>query len=154
MISFYRLIASGFGLGYVPVAPGTAGAIGALFIWVLISHLSVHVTLFLIVLLLVSLVLGVISAGEVEKQWGIDDKKIVIDEIVGMWISVLLIPFSWANAVAALFFFRLFDIAKPLFIRRIEKLKNGFGIMLDDVVAGVYANIVLQVTLIIIRQWA
>lgn len=153
MIRIYELIATGLGLGFVPVAPGTAGAIGALFIWMLISYFFVHVAVFIIVLILFSLVLGVISARKIEAILGTDDKKIVIDEMSGMWVSVMFIPFSWGNDIAAFLLFRFFDIVKPLFIRRVEKLENGFGVMLDDVVAGLNANVVLQVALIIKSRW-
>lgn len=91
--------------------------------------------------------LGVWSADEVEPHWGKDDKKVVIDEVAGMYISLLLIPVTPGSLIAGLVLFRFFDIVKPLYIRRLEKVGGGLGVMLDDVVAGVYANIVLQTLL-------
>jgi phosphatidylglycerophosphatase A len=72
---------------------------------------------------------------------------VVIDEVAGMWISLLLVPLTGPRLVAGLVLFRFFDIAKPLFIRRLEKLPGGLGVMLDDVLAGLYANALLQAAL-------
>jgi len=88
---------------------------------------------------------GIWSATEVEHQWGKDNYRVVIDEIVGMCISLLFVPITVKSLLAGLFLFRLFDIAKPLGIRKLEKLKGGWGVMLDDVLAGLYANVLLQV---------
>src|SRR5690606_26458527 len=88
--------------------------------------------------------LGIWSANEVEQLWGKDSNKVVIDEVVGMCITLLFIPISIKYIVIGLLLFRFFDIAKPLFIRRMESLKGGWGVMADDVLAGIYSNIVLQ----------
>ncbi|GAB3817767.1 hypothetical protein GCM10028895_14210 [Pontibacter rugosus] len=91
--------------------------------------------------------LGVWSATQVEPLWGKDDKKVVIDEVAGMCISLLFLPLTPVTLMVGLLLFRFFDIAKPLFIRKMENFKGGWGVMLDDVLAGVYANIVLQILL-------
>ena len=90
------------------------------------------------------LALGIWSANKVEEKWGKDSSKVVIDEVAGMCITLLLVPIKWQYVLVGLALFRFFDIAKPLYIRRMEKLNGGWGVMMDDVLAGIYANIVLQ----------
>jgi len=102
----------------------------------------------LIGLILVFTWLGTWSAKELESEWGHDPGKIVMDETVGVWITVLFIPFSWINVLLALIIFRFFDILKPLGIRAIdEKMLTPFAVMLDDILAGVYSAITLQIIL-------
>jgi phosphatidylglycerophosphatase A len=79
-----------------------------------------------------------------EQEWGKDPSKIVIDEVVGMWISLWYIPSGWEYFVLAFVLFRLFDIYKPFFIKKVELLKGGWGVMMDDVLAGIYTNVVIQ----------
>ena len=90
------------------------------------------------------LALGIWSASKVEEKWGKDSSKVVIDEVAGMCITLLLVPVRWQYVLVGLALFRFFDIAKPLYIRRMEKLNGGWGVMMDDVLAGIYSNIVLQ----------
>jgi len=140
------LIATGFGSGYFPKAPGTAGAILATIIWfgltfVLSPYYLLITTLTLIVIFTI---LGVWSSGVMEAHWGEDPSKVVVDEMVGVWIPLLVV--SDGNifyALAALILFRLFDIFKPLGIRKMEAIKGGWGIMLDDIVAGLYSLLIL-----------
>jgi phosphatidylglycerophosphatase A len=80
----------------------------------------------------------------VEKNWGKDNQKVVIDEVAGMCISLLLVPLSVPYVAAGLILFRFFDITKPLYIRKAEHLPGGWGVMLDDVLAGIYTNLLLQ----------
>jgi phosphatidylglycerophosphatase A len=84
------------------------------------------------------------GANQVEVSWGKDSSKIVIDEVAGMMISLLFIPSTAINILVALILFRFFDILKPLMIRKLEKWPKGWGVMGDDVLAGIYSNIVLQ----------
>lgn len=79
-----------------------------------------------------------------EEEWGEDPSKVVIDETVGLWISMLFIPINTYTLILAFILFRFFDILKPLGIRKLDQLKNSWGVMLDDILAGVYANMVLQ----------
>ncbi len=88
---------------------------------------------------------GVWSSGRMERKWGKDNYRIVIDEVVGMCCTLLFIPVRWPYVLTGLVLFRFFDIAKPLYIRRMEELKGGWGVMMDDVLAGVYSNLILQV---------
>jgi len=98
------------------------------------------------------LVLGTWSAGKVEAAWGKDSSKVVIDEVAGMCLTLLFIPIKWQYVLIGLVLFRFFDIAKPLYIRRMEQLNGGWGVMLDDVLAGVYSNIVLQL-IVLLGLW-
>jgi phosphatidylglycerophosphatase A len=91
------------------------------------------------------LALGTLAAQRVEPDWGKDSYRVVIDEVAGMWVSLLFVPITTPTLVAGLVLFRFFDITKPLYIRRMEKLPGGVGVMMDDVLAGVYTNILLQI---------
>ena len=93
------------------------------------------------------LVLGTLAAQQVEPEWGKDSYRVVIDEVAGMWISLLFIPITASNLLVALILFRFFDIAKPFGIRSMEQLPGGVGVMMDDVLAGIYANVLLQLGL-------
>lgn len=145
-ILFHKIIASGFGSGYFPIAPGTAGALLATLIWWALSLcLPAHSLLLTTgILIIVFTILGVWSASIVESIWGEDPSRVVVDEMVGAWIPLLLV--SDGNiyyALVALVLFRLFDIFKPLGIRKMEDFKGGIGIMMDDILAGVYSLIIL-----------
>ena len=80
----------------------------------------------------------------VEPIWGKDHGRVVIDEVAGMCISLLFVPVTIGYVLAGLILFRFFDIAKPLFIRKLELLPGGWGVMMDDILAGVYTNILLH----------
>lgn len=149
MKSIYRIIATTFGAGYSPLAPGTAGAIvGCLFLWIF-NYFQILPTypnpLVFILLTVIITLLGIFVTNRLTADWGKDPSKVVIDELAGMWIAMIFIPFSWLNILLAFILFRFFDIAKPLGIRKLESLKGGTGVMMDDVLAGIYANIVLQI---------
>ena len=88
--------------------------------------------------------LGTLVAQRVEPAWGKDSSRVVIDEVAGMWVTMLLVPVTAPRLLAGLVLFRFFDIVKPLFIRRMEQLPGGLGVMMDDVLAGLYANLLLQ----------
>jgi phosphatidylglycerophosphatase A len=103
------------------------------------------------VLILIFLWIGVKGSNLVEAEWGDDPKQTVIDEMIGVWIAILGMPLTWPWLLGGFVLFRFFDIAKPLGIRQLEAIKGGWGIMLDDVLAGVYANLVLQVVILIIH---
>ena len=144
MKSFSKIITTSLGVGFLPVAPGTWGAaMGAVILW-LLNHYQLLSTELLAGLIVLFTIGSVPLINSLEEEWGEDPSKVVIDETVGLWISMLLIPFSLTNLVIAFILFRFFDILKPLGIRQLDQLKNGWGVMLDDVLAGIYANIVLQ----------
>ena len=90
-------------------------------------------------------VIGTWSSNIVDAIWGKDSSKVVIDEAAGMMITLTLIPVSIINIVAGLILFRFFDIVKPLLIRKLEQLPKGWGVMADDILAGLYAHLVLLI---------
>lgn len=145
---FHNFIATGFGSGYSPIAPGTAGALLAMLIWwgysLLFSHcISIPVLTFIVIV--VFTFAGVWSSSVVEKYWGEDPSRVVVDEMVGTWIALLAVPEGahWGYMLAAFVLFRFFDIVKPLGVRKMESLPSGFGIMADDILAGIYGFIVI-----------
>jgi phosphatidylglycerophosphatase A len=138
-------IASGFGSGFAPVAPGTAGSLLALVIFYLFPLTNV----FWIIIILVVFFIGVHSATAVENYMDKEDPgMVVVDEMAGQWIALLFIPVNYYTLSGAFILFRVFDIFKPYPINKSQKLKGGWGIMVDDVIAGVYANFVLQLILL------
>lgn len=144
-----KFFVTAFGVGYLPLAPGTWGTIvGALLIYgaTLVNPLFTFSFLF-IALIVVVFFLGVWGSKIAEQEWGEDPSRVVIDEVIGVWVTMLFIPFSWLNLFAAFVLFRVFDIAKPFGIRKMERVGNGWGVMLDDLLAGVYANVSLNVIL-------
>ena len=146
----WKLIVSGFGLGFIPIAPGTMGALGALVPATLILRYTPHPYLILGSLVMVFTILGVIGSNKLQHQWGKDPSRIVIDEMVGMWISLLWIGGGWIPMISAFILFRFFDIVKPLGIHKTEQLPGGTGVMADDILAGIYANLLLQIAFRII----
>lgn len=148
MISLHKMMATGFGIGYIGKGGGTVAALAttiALYLAFSGSHFHGIVPVSAVFIIIV---LGIWSGNMLEPYWGKDSSKIVIDEIAGMCVSVLFLPLNLTVLVAGLILFRFFDIVKPLFIRKTEKLGGGLGVMADDVLAGIYANIILQILLI------
>lgn len=141
-----------FGLGYLPVAPGTMGALGGLLPGIIILKYTNHPQIWLSGLILTSLIIGIIGSNKLEPLWGKDPSKIVIDETAGMWVSMLWLPINLWYVVPAFVFFRFFDIFKPFGMRKTENLKGGTGVMADDILAGVYANLATQVLFIILKE--
>ena len=137
----FKYIATFGFIGYLPVAPGTFCSLIAMFLWLLLKpSTAVH-----IVILLVALILGVISAHIAERSLGRDSGHIVIDEFCGYTISVLLLPMTLGHLLAAFLLFRFFDILKPPPIRWVEsKLTGGLGVIADDLMAGIYTNVCIQ----------
>ncbi len=136
-------------LGYIPFAPGTIGSLCALALFLLIdlplyTHFAVIIT---------GALLGVYASSTAEKILKEkDSRKIIIDEFIGFYVSVFYLPKTLGFAVAAFLLFRFFDILKPLFISKLERtLSGGLGVMADDILAGVYTNIVLQIWLLVFK---
>jgi phosphatidylglycerophosphatase A len=144
---FHIIISTGFGSGYSPIAPGTIGAALAVLLWYIVSLICPSYTLLYIAtfsLIALFTFLGVWSSGIMEAYWGKDPSKVVVDEMVGVWIPLLAV--SDGNlyyALAAFILFRAFDIIKPLGIRKMEAIEGGWGIMLDDILAGIYSLLIL-----------
>lgn len=150
-------IGSGFGVGFCPLGPGTAGAFLAALLWYVMSCFLADPELKLATLALVLLfyLLGVWAANRLSSYWGEDPSRVVIDEMVGVWIALLAVPAGhlW-YAIAAFVLFRFFDIVKPMGVRLMEKMRGGTGVMMDDVLAGIYGFMVLYVVQnIIVPLW-
>jgi len=146
-----KWIASIFGIGYIRKGGGTVAAAFAAFVWWLLFHNYGTLFVWQVVLTLATTLLGVWAGNVVEKDWGKDSYRVVIDEVAGMFISMLFIPVDWRWLFTGFVLFRFFDIAKPLYIRRMEAFKGGWGVMLDDVLAGIYANILLQIIVVLFK---
>lgn len=144
-------VATFFGVGYLRPGPGThASVITVLFWWILTMRLAPtqHLPVLAVLALVVTLV-GILTAGIVAREsGGKDPQHVVIDEVAGQMIALLSFPFfvplTWKYLLASLILFRAFDIVKPPPVRQLEKLPGGWGIMLDDVAAGLLALVSLQ----------
>ena len=140
--SVIKSIASFFYIGYLPLIPGTFGSLAGLALYYILMQRGLSV-LFVACILTV---IGFWVSGEAEKIFKKkDDRRIVIDEVCGMLIALIFLPFKPEVAVSAFFLFRLLDTLKPYPAMILQNLKGGVGVMSDDIVAGLYTNIVLQV---------
>jgi len=135
------LLATAAGVGYLPFAPGTFGSIVGVALWAVLRT-SVAAQAVAIVVLFV---LGSWSGTVAERHFGrTDPSQVVIDEVVGVLITLFLIPVGWAGAFLGFLLFRVSDIIKPFPSNRLEQLHGGFGVMADDAMAAVYANLALR----------
>lgn len=145
MSALARLLGTFFYLGYVPKGPGTAGSLGALAVaWAL--HASLGISGACLALFGVLLIAPAIwAAGRMAKDTGSKDPQVVvIDEVVGQWITLAgASTLDWKTWLGAFLLFRAFDIWKPPPVRQLERVPGGAGIVLDDVMAGIYAALVL-----------
>ena len=137
-------VATFFGAGLGKPGPGTYGSVAAMLLWALAAiGLNLHtqsLQLLLLAGIFFSIALGVPAATIAARESGRHDPGfVVIDEVAGQWITLLFSPAEWRHGVVALILFRLFDITKPFPIRRLERLPAGWGIVFDDVAAGLYA---------------
>lgn len=138
-----HLLSVGFGSGLAPKAPGTFGTIAALPFWYVLQFLP---PAYYVVVLILAFILGVYLCGATADALGVHDHGgIVWDEFVGLWIALFMVPMHFGWILLGFALFRLFDIWKPWLIRVLDaKVHGGFGIMIDDVLAGVYAYLTLQ----------
>lgn len=139
------VVATAFGAGYSPIAPGTAGSIiGLALFWPL--HLAAPWVQ--VVVTVAVYFAGVAASTRLARNLGRKDPgAAVVDEVVGMWVSLLFLPFTPLTALAAFLLFRALDVFKPWPARQFESLPDGWGIMTDDVMAGIYANLLLHAAL-------
>lgn len=137
------LIATGLGVGYVRLAPGTFGSALGVALYILL-HFAGGTWATLAGLIVVT-ALGFWAAGAAERHFGRRDPgHVVVDEIAGQMLSLLFLPLTAGVAAAGFLLFRLLDILKPFPARQMEALPGGSGIMADDLMAGLYANLILQ----------
>ena len=139
-------------VGFFPIAPGTAGSLAALALFTFVRWVGVPA--FEVATIVLVLVVGIWASSQAEVVLGLKDPgPIVIDEVLGMLMTLALVPVSIGGVVAGFFLFRLFDIVKPFPAARMEHLHGGVGVMLDDAVAGVYAHVALRLLMLAAPAW-
>jgi len=140
---FFLLVATGFGVGYSPIVPGTLGTLLAIPLYLVLSEIPSPIYE---LTLIGFFFLSVWISERAEKFFGKkDDQRIVIDEMMGLFITLLWLEKTLLVIVIGFILFRFFDILKPFPIRHLEKRwKGGYGVVLDDLMAGLYANILLH----------
>jgi len=134
-------LATAFGVGYVPFAPGTLGSAVGLLLWAVLPASAAAQAVAIVALF----VLGSWSGSVAERHFGrTDPGQVVVDEVMGMLITLFLNPVGWMGAFVAFLFFRVADVIKPYPANRFEHLPGGVGVMADDGMAAVYANLALR----------
>ena len=143
----WQFAATFFYLGKLPFAPGSWGSLGGLILWIFLP-ISYFLQLIIIIILFV---IGVLSSKKTADAMNMPDpSEVVIDEAVGMCITLFMLPHSIAIYAIAFILFRIFDIFKPSFIYQVQNLPDGWGIMLDDVLAGMFAGAICHGLLVIL----
>lgn len=144
-----RLLVTFFGVGYGPVASGTYGSLAAAAVFAALWFTTGPAWWGLVIMIAAASVVNVVLGNWAVKHFGSHDPgEVVIDEVAGMWLSLLLVPmtdYPWLVLISAFFLFRFFDIAKFPPAKQLERLPGGWGILCDDLAAGIQTNIVLQV---------
>jgi phosphatidylglycerophosphatase A len=136
-------------LGYVPVAPGTFGSAAGLAVFAAVRWSGSPALELAVILLLFAV--GVWSASAAEKHFGgVDPAPVILDEVVGMLITLAFIPVSITGAIVGFLLFRLFDVVKPWPANRLEALHGGLGVMADDAMAGVYGNVAMRLLVVVL----
>lgn len=143
MIGVHKLIANCLGIGYIK-GGGTIAAAVCCALWYQFRAVGSFNQAALMITVLVILA-GAWSAAKVEAHWGKDSSRVVIDEAAGMCISLLFVPVTVTYLATGFVLFRFLDITKPLLIRKTESLPHGWGVMMDDVLAGLYTNLLLHI---------
>lgn len=136
-----------FGTGLLPKAPGTFGTLGAVPLLLGMQYLgAISVAVCIGIFILVAAWSSGLSGKILDRH---DPSEVVIDEVAGLLLTFYLVPLSWFGLILGFILFRLFDIFKPFPIKRLEKISGGKGIVLDDLMAGLYANLALRVILLL-----
>ncbi len=141
--SIAKLIATFFYVGLIPIGPGTFGTLAAIPLFYVLSFTPLYLYLAITVVIIL---ISVRASTVAEEVFGkTDPGQVVADEVCGYLITMILVPVTISNIFLGFLLFRLFDIAKPYPIRKFEKLPGGWGIVMDDVMAGVYSCITLHI---------
>ncbi len=145
-----RFIYTGFYSGYFPYAPGTMGTLVALFIYIgLYFSFGFDVKYINAAIVVFALIPAIILGNEAEKHFGKKDpQEVVLDEMIGFWIALFLHDFNFITVIIAFVLFRFVDIIKPYPIYRLQDLKGGLGIMIDDYIGGLYVNAILWIIIL------
>jgi len=136
-----KLLGSGFYTGYIPLASGTFGTLAALIIYLIPGFENPYV---IVPTIFIFFIYGVYVGNKFENIYGKDPSECTIDEVVGTWISYLLLPKTIGIIIITFFLWRALDIFKPYPARKLENLNGGLGIMIDDVVSGFYTLIIMH----------
>jgi phosphatidylglycerophosphatase A len=149
-VSFFDRVALAismvFGIGLLPGIPGTFGTAGAIPLYVLMGSLGARYRALLLLVVVIGAIWSSHRAQRVLRK--ADSREIVIDEVAGFLLTTAFLPFTWLTLIAGFLLFRFFDILKPPPIRKIEReVRGGLGVVLDDLVAGVYAHLSLRLLL-------
>ncbi|MBN1448241.1 MAG: phosphatidylglycerophosphatase A [Bacteroidetes bacterium] len=148
LTGYYHVLGTVAFFGHAPFASGTVGSAVALAAYWFLPFTG-NGTLVLLVALSF-LFLGIPAAASLERRYGDDPSVVVLDEAVGMWIALAYLPKIWYITIGAFLLFRLFDIVKPQPARYFDNMHGGGGIMMDDVIAAVYANLIMQIIIVIL----
>jgi len=144
---FSLAIATAFGIGYVPVAPGTFGSAAGLLLWMVLPASTVVQASAIVALF----TLGSLAGNAAERHFGrTDPRQVVVDEVMGMLITLFLNPVGLKGAFVGFLFFRATDVIKPYPANRLERLPGGVGVMADDAMAAIYANLALRAAILIL----
>ena len=140
---------SAFGAGYIKYAPGTFGSLVGILLWAFFIPQNFEIHFAAVVLMFFA---SVFFSSLAENIYGKkDDQRVVIDEVAGVWLSVAFLPKTVLFLALGFILFRIFDVSKPFFIKKLQKIKGGLGITIDDIAAGIAANIILQVLNVILK---
>ena len=139
-----------FGTGYIKYAPGTFGSLAGILLWAFFIPQNYFIQAAAVVLMFFASVLFSSLAEKIYHKK--DDQRIVIDEVAGVWLSVLFLPKTVLFLTLGFILFRIFDITKPLFIKKLQHMKGGLGITIDDIAAGFITNIILQVFYMVLKS--
>jgi phosphatidylglycerophosphatase A len=142
-----RFLASGFYTGYSPIVPGTTGSLAGIAVYLIPSF---EQTPLIIVATIVGFFFGAYAGGKIEKEVGHDPSIVVIDEMVGMWISLFLLPKTVPVVIGAFVLFRILDTVKPQPARVFQRKGGGIAIMMDDVVSAVYTNLIVRLVMLVL----
>jgi phosphatidylglycerophosphatase A len=145
ILSLATIIATCGGIGYIRKGSGTVAALAICVVWYFLFRNHESNNWVTAIAIVVVFVIGVWSSTVVEKIWEKDSRKVVIDEVGGMCVSLFLLPVYIPYIIIGFVLFRFFDIVKPLFIRKSEALPGGWGVMADDLLAGIFTNLILQI---------
>ncbi len=155
MYKLSEYISTLFGIGYFPKAPGTAGTLFAAIVYFILPDqwfYSWQNSILALIAILICSIISVFFISKAEIGLGHDNGKIVLDEFWGYFIAVLFLPKTLPVIIAAFVLFRIFDILKPEPVDVLQKLPGGWGVMADDIMAGVYSNIILQLAIRVIPK--
>jgi len=138
---FEKFIGSGFYTGYSPFISGTVGSLAALIIYLIPGFEKLFI---IIPAIITFMIYGIYLGNKFEAEYGKDPAQCTVDEVVGTWISLIALPKTVGIIIIAFFLWRILDIIKPPPARDLERLKGGLGIMIDDVISGIYTLIIMH----------